>query len=72
MSQLYTLSKSINDEIISYLAQLGITDNTKQTLQGMALGNTPIPFVTASQVDSNMKVSDRFSIFISYNHTLGH
>ena len=61
VSQLQTLSQNLNDQTVSYLAQLGITENTKQTLQQMAAGITPIPFITASQVDSSMKV--RFMIF---------
>ena len=61
VSQLQTLSQSVSDQTVAYLAQLGITENTKQTLQQMAAGTTPIPFITESQVDSGMKV--RFRIF---------
>ena len=56
VSQLQTLSQNLNDQTVSYLAQLGITENTKQTLQQMAAGTTPIPFITASQVDNSMRV----------------
>ncbi len=65
VSQLQTLSQSLNDQTVSYLAQLGITENTKQTLRGMAAGITSIPFVTASQVDGGMKV--KFMIFHFFN-----
>jgi hypothetical protein len=56
VSTLQTLSQNVNDQTVSYLAQLGITGNTQQTLQGMAQGTIGIPFVTAGQVDGSMKV----------------
>ena len=61
VSQLQTLSQSLSDQTVAYIAQLGITKDTKQTLQQMAAGTTSIPIVTESQVDSGMKV--RFMIF---------
>ena len=44
------------DQTVSYMAQLGIVKDTKETLHGMAMGTVEIPFVTAEQVDGSMKV----------------
>ena len=56
VSQLQSLSQNLNDETVSYLAQLGISNDTKETLHGMATGTVEIPFVTGDQVDGSMKV----------------